>query len=225
MPIEVDEAERLSEIADATVAVAYERGTRGVTLRAVANRLGRSTAFITNFVPSRAHLMVNALVHAQSRWSVERADVLRDASGLERLVSVSRWMCSSTQMDRVLRALWIEVIADVRGDNRRAYDVVREVTDATFQEFRASAKASEIQDPEQVADMLYLFCRGFHVKTVEDPESWTDERVNRSLEVLLRTLFGTRLDELDARPRQAPPEGAEGVSGPQSHAIRLGSTP
>ncbi|GLU88341.1 MULTISPECIES: TetR/AcrR family transcriptional regulator [Agromyces] len=196
MPIEVDESERLAEIADATVAVANERGTRAVTLRAVAERLGRSTAFITNFVPSRAHLMVNALEHAQSHWRTERASLLRDATGIERLVAVARWMCSTTPEDNVLRSLWVEVIGDVRGDTRRAYDVVREVTDATYQEFVSSAEATDLEHPEYIADILYLYCRGFHVKTVEDPEAWTDERVNASLEVLLRALLGPRLDAL-----------------------------
>jgi AcrR family transcriptional regulator len=209
MPIEVDEAERLSEIADATLAVAQERGTRAVTLRAVGDRLGRSTAFITNFVPSRTHLMVNALEHAQSHWGSERAESLGDAAGLARLVAITRWMCTTTSIDGVLRSLWIEVIADVRSDTRRAYDVVRQVTDATYGEFQASALASELAEPELVADILYLYCRGFHVKTVEDPERWTDDRVNRSLEALLRSLFGARVDELT--PSQ--PRGATAVSG------------
>lgn len=194
VPIEVDEAERMSQIAAATVDVARERGTKGVTLRAVADKLGRSTAFITNFIPSRANLMVNALEHAQAQWGDDRSRVISEASGVERLVMLARWMCTSSADDRVFRHVWIEVIAQVRTDTKRAYDVVREVTDATYHEFQHSAAAAGLDDPEQIADILYLYCRGFHVKTVEDPESWTDERVNRSLSVLLRALLGDGVD-------------------------------
>ncbi len=189
MPIEVDETERLTEIASATVAVARERGTRSVTIRAVAEHLGRSTAFITNFMPSRADLMVNALEHAQERWSTDRAASLKGVTGRERLAALSRWMCSSSDSDMVLRSLWIEVIADVRRETQPAYDVLRAVTDSTYEEFRRSAEEADLADAEQIAEILYLYCRGYHTKAVEDPARWNDERVNRALDVLLPSLL------------------------------------
>ncbi|MCD5348168.1 TetR family transcriptional regulator [Agromyces sp. H3Y2-19a] len=201
MPIEVDHDERLADIARATVEIARERGTRAVTLRAVAERLGRSTAFITNYVPSRAHLMANALEQARGQWDEERAAHLGDLVGVERLAALARWMCTSSPEENVLRSLWIEVIADVRGANRRAYEVVRGVTDATYGKFLAGAEhiaqGGEPVDHDEaahIADILYLYCRGYEVKAIEDPGAWTDERVQASLEVLLATLV------LDRRP-------------------------
>ncbi|MFF2272144.1 hypothetical protein ACFVTX_07710 [Agromyces sp. NPDC058136] len=195
MPIEVDAEERLADIARATVEIAREQGTGAITLRAVAARLDRSTAYITNFVPSRAHLMANALEHARAQWDAERAAHLGELLGVERLAALTRWMCSSSPEENVLRSLWIEVIADVRGANRRAYEVVRGVTDATYGKFLAGAghivAGDEPVDHEtaaHIADILYLYCRGYEVKAVEDPESWTDERVQASLEVLLAAL-------------------------------------
>lgn len=195
MPIDVDTDERLADIARATVDVARERGTRAVTLRAVAERLGRSTAYITNFVPSRAHLMANALDHARTQWNVSRSEHLGELVGVERLAALTRWMCSSSPEENVLRSLWIEVIADVRGANERAYRVVRGVTDATYEKFLDGAEHVErdgepvdLATAAHIADILYLYCRGYEVKAVEDPESWTDARVQASLEVLLRTL-------------------------------------
>lgn len=203
MPIEVDPDERLADIARATVAVARERGTRAVTLRAVAERLDRSTAYITNFVPSRAHLMANALEHARAQWDDERAAHLGDLVGVERLAELARWMCSSSPEENVLRSLWIEVIADVRGANRRAYEVVRGVTDATYGKFLDGAEhivaGGEPVDrtaAAHIADILYLYCRGYEVKAVEDPAAWTDERVQASLEVLLAALV---FDAVEAR--------------------------
>ena len=200
MPIEVDTAERLADIARATIDVAQERGTQAVTLRAVAERLGRSTAYITNFVPSRAHLMANALEHARARWDEDRAAHLGERVGVERLAELARWMCTSSPEEQVLRSLWIEVIADVHGANRRAYEVVRSVTDATYEKFVDAAghverdgASVDLDEATRIADILYLYCRGSEVKSIEDPDAWTDDRMLRSLEVLLDSLvFGRR---------------------------------
>ena len=198
MPIEVDTGERLADIARATIEVAQERGTQAVTLRAVAERLGRSTAYITNFVPSRAHLMANALEHARARWDEDRAAHLGERVGVDRLAELARWMCTSSPEEQVLRSLWIEVIADVHGANRRAYEVVRSVTDATYEKFVDGAGHVERdgatvdrEEASRIADILYLYCRGSEVKSIEDPDAWTDDRMLRSLEVLLDALvFG-----------------------------------
>ncbi|MUN07801.1 TetR family transcriptional regulator [Agromyces luteolus] len=194
LPAEVDTAERLAEIAHATVAVAQERGTHAVTLRAVAERLGRSTAFITHFVPSRAELMANALELARSRWDDERRDELGDLLGVERLAALTRWMCTSSPEESVFRSLWIEVIADVRAGHDRAYHLLRTVTDATYASFLDGARAADREEAARIADILYLYCRGYEVKSVEDPEGWPDERVQRSLELLLRVLVFDRAD-------------------------------
>jgi hypothetical protein len=140
-------------------------------------------------VPSRARLMVNALEHAQVYWQHERATHLEGLSGTERLVALARWMCTTSEADTVLRSLWIEVIADVRGDNREAYDVVRATTDSTNGEFLQTSRQAHQLDAAAIADILYLYGRGFHVKSVEDPEAWDAERVNRSLDVLIAALL------------------------------------
>jgi AcrR family transcriptional regulator len=192
MPIEVDQGERLADIARATIEVAQQRGTQAVTLRAVAERLGRSTAYITNFLPSRAHLMANALEHARARWDDERAAHLGDLVGVERLAELARWMCSTSPEEQVLRSLWVEVIADVHDENRRAYEVVRSVTDATYEKFLAGAGEVDRAEAARIADILYLYCRGSEVKSIEDPGAWTDDRMQRSLELLLETLVFRR---------------------------------
>ncbi|GLW99349.1 hypothetical protein [Microtetraspora sp. NBRC 16547] len=206
MPVEVDQDQRLAEIARATIEVARERGPRGVTLRSVADRLGRSTAFITNYVPSRAQLMVNALERAQRNWSTERAEWLEGRSGLQRLAELARWMCTSSADDQTLRALWIEAIADVKGAARDAYEVVRSTTDSTYDEFLRSAEATAHERAKAIADILYLYCRGFHVKTVEDPQAWTGERVNHTLEYLLQVLLSSADAQVSTPPASSAVE-------------------
>ena len=56
MPMDVNADERIRAIALATLDVASERGSAGVTLRAVAERLGGSTTLVTNYLKSRAEL-------------------------------------------------------------------------------------------------------------------------------------------------------------------------
>jgi len=178
----VDEQERRQEIARATLEIAELHGANAVTIRAVADALGRSTAFVTNYVPSRAQLMFNALDYARGAWISGRSEGL---TGVERLVQLARWMCTTDEHDTALRSLWIEVVASSGPEMK----VVTDLTDRTFDDFRRSAQEASLSDAEQIADILYLFARGFHVKNVEDPVTWNDERVNRALTVLLESLI------------------------------------
>ncbi len=185
MPHMVDEDERRREISEATLRITEQRGASAVTIRAVADELGRSTAFVTNYVPSRAQLMFNALDHARDLWVNERDEATRRTSGVSRLVELSRWMCQTGTHDTALRSLWIEVIAG-SGEEMK---VVTDLTDDTCAEFHESASAAGLERAAEIADILYLYARGFHVKNVEDPANWNDVRVGRALEVLLTSLL------------------------------------
>lgn len=186
MPQVVDEQLRREEIARATLAITEAHGVNAVTIRAVADALGRSTAFVTNYVPTRAQLMVNALDYARGTWVAGRSNATDGISGRARLVRLARWMCTTNEHDTALRSLWIEVVANSGPDMK----VVTDLTDRTFDDFRSSAEGANLEHAAQVADILYLFARGFHVKNVEDPVTWNDERVNHALTVLLERLLG-----------------------------------
>ncbi len=187
MPHAVDEEERRREIAEVTLRITELRGANAVTIRAVAEELGRSTAFVTNYVPSRAQLMFNALDHARELWIKERSEATSGSSGVARLVQLARWMCQSNDHDTALRSLWIEVLAGSGAEIK----VVTDITDRTLTEFQQGATEARLERAEEVADILYLYARGFHVKNVEDPLNWNDARVNRALTVLLESLLGT----------------------------------
>lgn len=105
MPIEVDEAKRLDEIAAATIQVARDRGVRSVTIRAVAEQLGGSTAMVTNYVSSRAALMINALRRAGADWTRELERSIEGTEGEQKLRAAIRWMCTTEQDDEVVRRL------------------------------------------------------------------------------------------------------------------------
>ncbi|MBK0420130.1 hypothetical protein JD276_13920 [Leucobacter sp. CSA1] len=187
MPRPVDETGRRREIAKATLRIAERCGANAVTIRAVAEELGRSTAFVTNYVPSRAQLMFNALDHARHLWVEARSQAIEGRAGRTRLVELARWMCTTDEHDTALRGLWIEVLAGSGPETA----VIADITDRTFTEFERAAREADLEHAAEIADILYLYARGFHVKNVEDPVVWSDDRVNRALAVLLERLLGS----------------------------------
>lgn len=180
MPIEVDEARRLDEIAAATIQVARERGVRSVTIRAVAARLGGSTAMVTNYVASRSALMINALRRAEEEWGGELEGVLQGLTGAERLDAAIRWMCTTERDDEVLRRLLMEIASEGPGAGPAVEEVRRATSRRYRDELRGLAAEAGLPDPELAADVLHLLLRGYWLTTLEDPGSWPDDRGVRS---------------------------------------------
>ncbi|MCW8098436.1 TetR/AcrR family transcriptional regulator [Streptomyces tauricus] len=176
MPIEVDEARRLDEIAAATIQVARERGVRSVTIRAVAAQLGGSTAMVTNYVSSRSALMLNALRKAEEEWTQEMEDVLEGHSGLDRLQVATRWMSTTQHDDEVLRRLLMEIASAGPAAGEEIEDLRRVTSRRNRAELSTLAAEAGLPDPALSADILHLLFRGYWLSTLEDPESWTADR-------------------------------------------------
>ncbi|MWA08414.1 TetR/AcrR family transcriptional regulator [Streptomyces sp. BA2] len=187
MPIEVDAAHRLDEIAAATIEVARERGVRAVTIRAVAERLGGSTAVVTNYVPSRADLMVNALRHAEREWAREADGLLSGVQGIERLSALARWMCSTVDDDEVMRRLLMEIIAAGPAAGREA-EQVRELARDQREELQGVVTEADVPGPDLAADVLHLLFRGYWLSALEDPEGWPAERGERAAQAVVEML-------------------------------------
>ncbi|WP_329331249.1 TetR/AcrR family transcriptional regulator [Streptomyces sp. NBC_00663] len=176
MPIEVDEARRLDEIAAATIQVARDKGVRSVTIRAVAARLGGSTAMVTNYVSSRSALMVNALRRTEEEWGQEMDNALEGLVGEARLEAAITWMCTTQDDDEVMRRLLME-IASEGPEAGAAIEEIRTATSRRYrEELRTLAAEAGLPDPALSADILHLVMRGYWLTTLEDPESWPDER-------------------------------------------------
>ncbi|MGW6055561.1 TetR/AcrR family transcriptional regulator [Streptomyces sp. NPDC055189] len=191
MPIEVDTAQRLDEIAAATVRVARERGVRAVTIRAVAEQLGGSTAMVTNYVPSRSDLMVNAMRHAEEEWGREVEGVLEGTRGPERLAAFARWMCTTADDDEVMRRLLMETVGAGSGAAAgREVDRVRALARAQRDELEEVTVAAGTPAPALAADILHLLFRGYWLSTLEDPEGWSDERGTRAVLAAVDLLQG-----------------------------------
>ncbi|WP_137845005.1 TetR family transcriptional regulator C-terminal domain-containing protein [Microbacterium sp. 2FI] len=176
MPREVDADQRLADIAEATVQVARTMGAHAVTIRSVAGELGGSTTLVTNYLPTRAALILNALDHGRDRWRGERDAALAAAAPGDRLRILLDWSLSSTSDDPVLRTLILEIVA-----NASVEPVMREALQHESVEFQAfleqAAAESGFADPHSAAQLAYLLVRGAYIATIEDSEHWSEAHV------------------------------------------------
>ncbi|MFJ8824178.1 TetR/AcrR family transcriptional regulator [Streptomyces sp. NPDC102467] len=191
MPIEVDETRRLDEIADATIQVARERGVRSVTIRAVAEQLGGSTAMVTNYISSRAALMTNAMRRAEADWGHEMARALEGVEGEERLRAAVRWMCTTERDDEVLRRLMMEIASAGPGAGAEVEKARRTTSRRGREELSALAGEGGLGGGELAGDVLHLLLRGYWLSTLEDQESWTAERGERAILAVVDLLRGS----------------------------------
>ncbi|MGW0872776.1 TetR/AcrR family transcriptional regulator [Streptomyces sp. NPDC002740] len=190
MPIEVDEARRLDEIAAATLRVARERGVRSVTIRAVAAQLGGSTAMVTNYVASRSALMINAMRWAEREWGAQMDDALVGLTGEARLEAALKWMCTTEPDDEILRRLLMEIASEGPDAGPAVENVRRATSRRNRDELSALAAEAGLPDAALAGDVLHLLTRGYWLTTLEDPEGWPEERAARALLAVADLLRG-----------------------------------
>jgi AcrR family transcriptional regulator len=187
MPVEIDITQRLAAIADATLEIVASEGIDGVTIRAVARRVGGSTTLVTNYLPTREALLRNAIEHANQSWAGEAAQAIDGAADPERLSVIARWACSTSGNDQVLRRLFMEILG--RGaPESEALQVIREDSRQSLGLLADAARDAGAADAAFTADILHLVLRGFYVSSLEDPERWNSERVTPLVDRLVRLL-------------------------------------
>ena len=185
MPIEVNVDERLRAIADATFAVAARQGVDAISYRTVARELGSSTTAITNYLPTRAALLRNALDRTLSRWQRDMVAAVATAPPGEHLRTLAIWSCTTEPQDLILRHMFIQALAEVSG----AADVLENFTTDAMTHRQALLDAALddcLPNPEQLVDAVFLLCRGFYLSTVESRDTWSDDRAARAIDALLQ---------------------------------------
>lgn len=184
MPREVNADQRLADIAEATIRVARANGAQAVTIRSVARELGGSTTLVTNYLPTRAALIANALDRARDRWNAERERAAVTTGRPEPLVALLTASLTSTSDDPVLRALILEIVANASVEPELGANLRREST--LFQDELALAAAeSGYADARRVAELAYLLLRGATIAAAEDPVYWDDAHLR---EVILESV-------------------------------------
>lgn len=185
MPRDVDTDQRLADIAAATIRVARTSGAHAVTIRSVARELGGSTTLVTNYVPSRAALILNALDQGDDRWSHERDELLASAAPADRFGVLIEWSLSSTSDDPVLRTLILEVIANARFEPDMRASLLRE--SRAFQDLLERVAAeSGYDDPVGVGAIAYTLLRGAYFVSTEDPDRWDESRLRSTITAALQ---------------------------------------
>ncbi|NUO96439.1 MAG: TetR/AcrR family transcriptional regulator [Nonomuraea sp.] len=187
MPVEIDIAQRLATIAHATLDIVATEGIDGVSIRAVAKRIGGSTTLVTNYLPTREALLRNAVEHAIQSWAGESGEAAEGAAARDRLAVIARWACTTTGDDQVLRRLFMEIVGRA-GPGSEALEVLKEDSRQSRDLLIGAAADAGAGDPAFTADILHLVLRGFYLSSLEDPERWTSERVTALVDRLVRTL-------------------------------------
>ncbi|WP_345569583.1 TetR/AcrR family transcriptional regulator [Nonomuraea rosea] len=187
MPVEIDITQRLSTIADATLEIVAADGIDGVSIRAVAKRIGGSTTLVTNYLPTREALLLNAIEHAIQAWGQELGQSIEGSAGRERLAAVARWACSTTGNDQVLRRLFMEILGR-GGPESASVQALRRDSRISRDLLAGAAGDAGAADPAFAADILHLVLRGFYVSSLEDPERWNSDRVGPLIDRLVGLL-------------------------------------
>jgi AcrR family transcriptional regulator len=179
MPIQVDVDQRRADVAEATFRVAARDGLRAVTLRSVAAALGASTTVITNYLPSRADLLLNAIDQIGEEWLAELRQITATSHGETALRRVMLDAVTWDDQERLRNHFWVAVLAaPVRTaeiDERLAAgsEAVRAILEGLLTECGH-------RDPASAADVLFLVAQGVFVSVVEAEDDWPPERARRT---------------------------------------------
>ncbi|MBD2893329.1 hypothetical protein amrb99_22500 [Actinomadura sp. RB99] len=187
MPVEIDIDQRLATIADATLDIVAADGLDGVSIRAVAKRIGGSTTLVTNYLPTREALLRNAIEHAMRDWDAELDQALEGTPAPGRLAVLARWACSTTGNDEVLRRLFLEILGR-SGRGSEALQLIRDDARQNLDGLVDAARDAGAADAAFAADVLHLVFRGFYVSSLEAPERWNSERMAPLVDRLVRML-------------------------------------
>jgi len=174
MPIQVDVTQRRADVADATFRVAARDGLAAVTLRSVAAEMGVSTTTITNYLPTRADLLINAVDRMTDEWLAELDAARTGRRPEEALRAVMREAVSWDQDELVRSQFWVAVLATQSPQIRRQ---VGEVEDAVREVLVKLVDECGHPEAEAAADQLFLFAQGSFASIVEAPRRWTPARL------------------------------------------------
>src|SRR5919198_335055 len=98
MPRQVDKAERRRDILNAATAVIAESGMRGLSIRAIADRLGGSTTVVTHYYPTQRDLLDDLAGSIVDTWDEEIAAREQNTEDRrERLMILLEWLVATDE--------------------------------------------------------------------------------------------------------------------------------
>ncbi|MDH3498883.1 MAG: hypothetical protein OEM97_02065 [Acidimicrobiia bacterium] len=176
MPIHVDIDQRRRDIAEATFAVAAREGMAAVTLRSVAQQLNASTTTITNYLPTRTELLVNAVEQIGQEWLEELDDILADGEGPAGLRRLMRATVTWDHAEQLRCSFWVALLS-ARGRSPEVDQHLIDTSVAVHSVIQRVVAACGHPAPDVAADLLFLFAQGAFVSIVEAPREWPVSRL------------------------------------------------
>lgn len=195
---EVDYDRRRREIARVVARIWAARGERACTMRAVAAELGTSMTVITRAFVSRAAMMRFTRETVLEEWAAStNAALAAQTTAAGKLRALLLQQCPIDEQTRADGALWLQTLSpqhrdeDLIAGNRRFNDELLATAEPLLEQLGVDRRA---------ARLLMVAVYGLNAAAVEDPQTWTVERVEEALDEILRR-FGIEGSESDA-PRR-----------------------
>jgi AcrR family transcriptional regulator len=176
MPRHVDHAERRAEILRATLELLAEQGPRGLTFRAVANRMGGSSTLVTHYFSSRQALL-DALAERVADWPRDLARLETDVDDpAERLRLFLRWMVPAGADGYIEERARINLIGehDAQIRTRKLFDTWDKHVRDHFRRHLEGLIAPRQVDA--MIDLLRTLTNGLTLSAIEHPSQWPPER-------------------------------------------------
>lgn len=184
MPRYVDHDERRRQIVEATNRVVSEEGLRGLTFRAVAERLGGSTTLVTHYFASQEELLHGLATSLTESWTAELEELeVESDDPFERLMILLEWLIPIDDEGRMQERARINLLAEriLGAEMRFMFDTWEDrMRDFIREHLRDLVPDDEL---ELRVDTLRVVTNGLTLSAIEHPERWPAERM---LEVLRR---------------------------------------
>ncbi|HSL94494.1 MAG TPA: hypothetical protein VLA35_01035 [Thermoleophilia bacterium] len=181
---EVDYERRRHEIARVVARLWAARGERACTMRAVAAELGTSMTVITRSFASRAEMMRFTREAVLGEWAATTyAALAAETTPSGKLRALLLQQCPIDERTLADGALWLQTLSpqhrdeDLIAGNRRFNDELLATAEPLLEELGVDRPA---------ARLLMVAVYGLNAAAVEDPVTWTFQRVEQALDDILR---------------------------------------
>ncbi|WP_326556307.1 TetR/AcrR family transcriptional regulator [Micromonospora sp. NBC_01796] len=206
MPAKGDHDARRRDVSDAVWGVLAEHGFGGLTMRAVAARMGASTGLVSHYFPSKKALLRHALDLAEERTAARPRQVATGpglAALRAALLDVLPVTPELTAGSRAWVSFWDAALADpALGASQAArYDRWRTRLRTHVEAARDLGELPAATDPDQVVVIAAAFAHGLVVQALFDQAQFPPARQVDLLDRFLGTLGHP------ASPADSPPSG------------------
>jgi AcrR family transcriptional regulator len=183
--------DRRAEIIQAALEVIAERGYRGASLSAVAERVGLTQQGLLHYFPAKEALLI-AVLEARDQWDMASAALHGTAWPLEMLANLVEYNATRPGVVQVFTVLSGDSVTDEHPARTYFEDRYRWVRAGAVESLRAEYgdRLPGGLTPEQAAPLLVAVMDGLQLQWLLDPDSVDMSRSFRNFVTLLATSDG-----------------------------------